>query len=69
MSRPERFVGMESRDAYEISPPTHRSAPWHAAGRLEERRRGDAYPRASGREPDSSPLRLPAARVIGVVVR
>ena len=47
----------------QISPPTHRTCPWDAGGRLHGRQHGDSHPRASGRDPDGSPLRLPAARV------
>jgi DNA-directed RNA polymerase specialized sigma24 family protein len=46
-----------------ISPPTHRRVPWDAGGRLNGRQHGAPHPRASGRDPESSPLRLPAARV------
>lgn len=45
------------------SPPSHRNAPWDAAGRLDGRPRGDTHPRAGGRKPDVSPSRLPVARV------
>jgi len=52
------------------SPPTHRSVPRGAGGRLNGRQLGDAHPRVSGREPEISPPRLPAARVRrGVVAR
>jgi DNA-directed RNA polymerase specialized sigma24 family protein len=45
-----------------ISPPTHSGARRGAGGRLNGRSRGASDPRASGRDPESSPLRLPAAR-------
>ena len=50
-----------------LSPPTHRRAPWDAGGRLNGRQHGDPHPRVSGRDPESSLLRLPAARVLGSV--
>ena len=57
-------VGRADRDRpMSISPPTHRRVPWDAGGRLNGRPHGDSHPRASGREPECSPLRLPAARV------
>ena len=48
-----------------ISPPTHRRVPRDAGGRFDGRRHGAPDLRASGRGPESSPLRLPAARVHG----
>lgn len=47
------------------SPPTHRTVPWDAGGRLNGRPHGEAQPRARGRGSEGFPSPAPAARAQG----
>jgi len=46
-----------------VNPPSHTCGSRDAGGRLHGRPRGDSRLRARGRDSESSPLRVPVARV------